>query len=84
MRVLATKPIPQGAFHDVETSPPHTATLVCVTFAPDQEFAFKPRRKGTREEDGNVVWDVFANLNQGMTRRRPVSNNQPTKRGRTA
>lgn len=85
MRVLSTQHIPNRAFYKFETVVmPDTATLVDVDFVPDKEFAFKPRRKGAREENTNIAWNVFANqIKRGLTRRPVRSNTKPAKRGRS-
>lgn len=79
--------IPSGAFSNFDFGAPHTAHVVDVTYAPSPEFAFKPRRKGTREENTDTLWNVFGNVTrQGTTRRRPDNNNNArntSKRGRT-
>ncbi len=54
--------------------------LVNVTFTPAPEFAWKPRRKGTRESDDNIPWNIFANANATRKRER-TPNRQPNQQG---
>lgn len=47
---------------------PVTWYEVDAAFVPAPEFAPKPRRKGTRESNNNILWDVFAG--DAVTRKR--------------
>ncbi len=54
-----------------------------VAFTPAPEFAWKPPRKGTRESDDNILWNIFAN--DAVTRKRarqPSSSPQPSRKPR--
>ncbi len=54
-----------------------------VAFTPAPEFAWKPRRKGTRESNDNILWNIFAN--EPVTRKRarsPSSSPQPSRKAR--
>ncbi len=54
--------------------------VVDVAFTPAPEFAWKPRRKGTRESNDNILWNIFAN--EPVTRKRarqPSPSPQPSR-----
>ncbi len=51
-----------------------------VTFTPTPEFAWKPRRKGTRESNDNILWNIFANAPVTRKRARSPSPNQPSRK----
>ena len=53
-----------------------------VTFTPAPEFAPKPRRKGTRESNTDILWDIFADdaaPAKKRARNKTATNNQATK-----
>ncbi len=55
-------------------------TLLDVAFTPAPEFAWKPRRKGTRESNSNILWNIFAN--EPVTRKRARQPSQPVQPSR--
>ncbi len=58
--------------------------VVDVAFEPAPEFKWKPRRKGTRESDENILWNIFANKPVVTRKRaRSPSPNQPSRKPRT-
>ena len=54
-----------------------------VSFVPDPEFAWKPRRKGTRESNDNILWNIFARDKRERAPNRQGPNRQGPPSSRT-
>lgn len=77
----------EASEHEV-TLPPGTLTITRilgavqayeadVTFTPAPEYAWKPRRKGTRESNTNILWNIFSDNAPTRKRARPPSSQPP-------
>lgn len=60
----------------------NTVSWIDVTYTPDARYAMKPRRKGTREHDSNILWDVFAPIKRNRTNIPAQAAKQRAKRSR--
>lgn len=71
--LMATRSFGRGQENQNTSAGPRPvqALVVDVSFTPAPEYAHKPRRKGVRESNDNILWNVFANQPaQGRTRAR--------------
>lgn len=68
--------------NSVDYQVPSSFSWVHIAFTPAPEFAWKPPRKGTREENSNILWNVFAPIKRNRSNAPAQAAKQRAKRSR--